>query len=192
MKQLTKKWYLWVLIFAIILAIVFFIIYKNNIANKILTEENCEATIEKYSSKNKETDNYYYFNYALMYSISLDGLDNLVTTLLDNTITYKNVYGKSINQLIVEGKNQMIEQNITVEEYKNILNELESYKNTINNVTNKTDEYSNAIKENYSISTNILENSDNIYEEALKNYNSSISGTGNYNITMDFKITSQN
>lgn len=141
MKQLTKKWHLWVLILAIILAIVFFMIYKNNIANKILTENNCEATIEKYSSKNKETDNYYYFSYGLLYNISLDGLNNLSTTSL-----CKSIYGKTINQLVIEGKNQMLEDNITVKEFEYMLKSLESYNNTMNVQGNYNDSYESSLK----------------------------------------------
>ena len=96
----------------------------NSIENTKLTKENYEELSNKYAEKNKDNDNLYYYSYAVLYYTMKDGLNNLSKTSKNEEIIYKNIYGKTINQLIKEGKELMKQNNITIEKYK------ENLKNT--------------------------------------------------------------
>lgn len=128
MKNLFKKWYIWIFILAIVIALLYFIIPKNNIQNTVLTKENYQSTIDEYANKYGQKDEYYYFSYALIYNITKDSLGNLFNSSEDDSVAYKNIYGKSIKQLVNEGKNLMHENNTTIDEYKKSINELKNNK----------------------------------------------------------------
>lgn len=128
MKNLFKKWYIWIFILVIVIALLYFIIPKNNIQNTVLTKENYQSTIDEYANKYGQKDEYYYFSYALIYNITKDSLGNLFNSSEDDSVAYKNIYGKSIKQLVNEGKNLMHENNTTIDEYKKSINELKNNK----------------------------------------------------------------
>ena len=77
-----------------------------------------------------------YFAYATSNYIFKDGLANAfnmeMTEDQKETESYKNIYGKTINQLVQEGKNLMKENNMTVEKYKETLQNLSNSINTFN------------------------------------------------------------
>ena len=69
-----------------------------------------------------------------MYYIIKDGFSSAVDLSLTESqqkeIMYSKIYGKTINQLISEGKKLMQDNNISIDEYKKSLNSL-------NNTTNE-------------------------------------------------------
>ncbi len=93
-----------------------------NTEDKILTAENYKSLSEEYSNNNKDSDNLYYYTYACMYYMVKDGLSS--TTLSEDQqqeAMYSRIYGKTINQLISEGKKLMADNNTTVNDYKQTL-----------------------------------------------------------------------
>lgn len=95
--------------------------------NKTLTSENAEALLKDYSDKNKDTDDFYYFSYAVLYNAFKNGIvsmSNTNSTNTDDSVYYKNIYGKTIKELIEEGKTLMKQNNVTVEQYKKSLEDL--------------------------------------------------------------------
>lgn len=104
--------------------------------DKILTADNFKTLSEEYSNNNKNSDNLYYFSYAYLYYIAKDGISSAFNTSLTEeekeTNMYSRIYGKTINQLISEGKQLMLENNVTIDDYKKSLNSLNNMNNTIN------------------------------------------------------------
>lgn len=89
--------------------------------NTVITKENYEEVMNKANDKLKDKDEQYYLIYSVFYHIAEDGFSNLIALGQDEDLMYKNVYGKTVGELITEGKKMMKEKNITVEEYKNSL-----------------------------------------------------------------------
>lgn len=101
--------------------------------NKTLTPENYETLSNEFSNKNKDSDKLYYFSYACMYYIIKDGFSTVADLSLTESqqkeIMYSKIYGKTINQLISEGEKIMQENNISIDEYKQSLNNLNNLSN---------------------------------------------------------------
>ena len=98
-----------------------------DISNQILTKENYEDISKQYADKENQSDNVIYLTYATIYYIFKDSLalstDNNLTDEQKKDESYKNIYGKTINSLIEEGKQLMIDNGITVDEYRKTLQE---------------------------------------------------------------------
>lgn len=93
-----------------------------NTEDKILTAENYKSLSEEYSNNNKNSDNLYYYTYACMYYMFKDGLSSAtLSEEQQQEAMYSRIYGKTINQLISEGKKLMADNNITVNDYKQTL-----------------------------------------------------------------------
>ena len=91
-----------------------------NTEDKILTAENYKS--EEYSNNNKDSDNLYYYTYACMYYMVKDGLSSAtLSEEQQQEAMYSRIYGKTINQLISEGKKLMADNNTTVNDYKQTL-----------------------------------------------------------------------
>lgn len=91
------------------------------IENKELTEENMEDTINEYSEKmGEDSDEVYYLSYIY--------LKNALSNALTSSDPYKDMYGKTINELIEEAKEDMKNEGTTIEEFKKGLEELENKK----------------------------------------------------------------
>lgn len=105
------------------------------IEDKTLTADNYETLSKEYANNNKNTDNVYYFSYACLYYISKDGLSSAFNTSLSDkekeSTMYSKIYGKTIKQLISEGKQLMLDNNVTIDNYKKSLNDLNNMNNVI-------------------------------------------------------------
>lgn len=101
---------------------------SSNTANQTLSKDNYKEITEKYAEENKESDNLVYFTYAISNYMLKDGLANAfnfeMTEEQKDEATYKNIYGKTINQLVKECKELMKENNMTVDKYKENLKDL--------------------------------------------------------------------
>ena len=83
------------------------------VENKVLNEDNCEELLEKYTDKiDKESDEAYY----LMYSTMKYMFSNLLAE-----DPYSSLYGKTINELIKEAKDET-----SIDDIKASLKELEN------------------------------------------------------------------
>lgn len=93
-----------------------------NTEDKILTAENYKSLSEEYSNNNKDSDNLYYYTYACMYYMVKDGLSSAtLSEEQQQEAMYSRIYGKTINQVISEGKKLMADNNTTVNDYKQTL-----------------------------------------------------------------------
>ncbi len=98
-------------------------IENNSVSKVVLTKENFEDTMKKYGETvNQNSDEYLYVAYAEMYYIMKDGMasafDSNLTDEQKQDASYKNIYGKTINQLEEEGKKMMAENNVTPQQWK--------------------------------------------------------------------------
>lgn len=89
------------------------------IENKELTKENIEETINEFSKKKgKESDEVYYLSYNY--------LKNVFKNMLTSSDPYSKMYGKTINELIKEAKEDMERDGTNLEEFKKSLKELKN------------------------------------------------------------------
>ena len=100
-----------------------------SIKSEVVTAENYEELTDKVGTELGETDEAYYFAYACMYYIMQDGLTTEYMTSQDDSLLYKNIYNKTVQTLIDEGKNLMEENDVTVEEFKQQVNDLAESQN---------------------------------------------------------------
>lgn len=93
-----------------------------NTEDKILTAENYKTLSAEYSNNNKDSDNLYYYTYACMFYMVRDGFSSAtLSEEQQQEAVYSRIYGKTISQLISEGKKLMADNNTTVEDYKQTL-----------------------------------------------------------------------
>lgn len=107
------------------------IISTKSIKEEQITAENYEEISKKVTEELGDTDDTYYFSYACMYYIMKDGFTQEYMTTQDESLLYKNIYNKTVQNLIDEGKQLMKDNNITVEQYKQQLEK------TNNNIINQ-------------------------------------------------------
>lgn len=108
-------------------------IYKINpiktYKNTVITEENYNEVLNEVKENAKNEDEVYYAMYSMLNYIAEDGLKAAFANIgteneYDEKAMYSRIYGKTIGQLINEGKDLMKQNNITVEQYKKNLEEL--------------------------------------------------------------------
>jgi hypothetical protein len=104
-------------------------IFKNNkdYLTKTITEENYEQIMNELNGELRNNEDIYYCSYSTMYYIIKDGMASAFTN--DETLNkdmYKNIYGKTVKQLIEEGKQLMKSENITLEDFKKQLQDASS------------------------------------------------------------------
>jgi hypothetical protein len=100
-------------------------ISTKSIKNETITAENYEEMMNKIDAEFNENDEeLYYLTYSMMYYMVQDGLSSALTNSTDDSAMYTSIYGKTVQQLIDEGKTLMKENNVTLEQYKESINEL--------------------------------------------------------------------
>lgn len=139
-KQKSSKVGLYLLVIALIVGIgVYWIINRENISNpvssflesnkdKVITKENYDDIIAKMEENVDSEEELYYLSYAIIYHITRDGLSSAFSGNDTQEAMYVNIYGKTIGQLIDEGKQLMQDNNMTIEKYKE---QLKKTSNTI-------------------------------------------------------------
>lgn len=95
---------------------------NKNIKKEKITSENYEEISNRVSKELGDVNDTYYFSYACMYYIMKDGFTKEYMTTQDESLLYKNIYNKTVQELINEGQQLMKDNNITIEEYKQNLN----------------------------------------------------------------------
>ncbi len=97
------------------------------IGNKVLTKDNVKETINEFSEKvGKESDEVYYLSYIY--------LNNVFKNMLTSSDTYSKMYGKTINELIKEAKEEMERDGTNIEKFKKSLKEFENKANKNENI----------------------------------------------------------
>lgn len=100
-------------------------ISTKSIKNETITAENYEEMMNKIDAEFNENDEeLYYLTYSMMYYMVQDGLSSALTNSTDDSAMYTSIYGKTVQQLIDEGKTLMKENNVILEQYKESINEL--------------------------------------------------------------------
>ena len=99
--------------------------------NETITAENYEELTENVAQELGDTDELYYFTYATTYHIMKDGMASAFSENQDESAMYVNIFGKTANDLIKEGKELMQENDVTIDEFKENLKNLEDVSNTI-------------------------------------------------------------
>ena len=64
-----------------------------------------------------------------MYYIMKDGLTQEYMTTQDENLLYKNIYNKTVQELIDDGKKIMADNNVTIEQYKEQLQKMNNSTN---------------------------------------------------------------
>lgn len=93
--------------------------------NERITAENYEELTESIAQELGDSDNLYYFTYATTYYIAKDGISSAFSGSEDESAIYVNIYGKTAKDLIKEGKELMQENDVTIDEFKSNLENLE-------------------------------------------------------------------
>lgn len=105
---------------------------SKSIKNEVITAENYEKLMNQAEQEFTENDEeIYYLSYAVMYYIMTDGMEAALSGSEDESEMYVNIYGKTVQQLIDEGKQLMEENNVSLDEYKQKIKDLNELSNTI-------------------------------------------------------------
>ena len=130
-KKQSKKWLnaLVVIILVVVIGVALYFIFTNingGIRKETFTEENYQELMNRIGEELKDTDDLYYISYSAIYYMAKDGLSSAFTGNNDEKEMYKSFFGKTVQDMINEGKNLMQENNISIDEYK------KQIENTIN------------------------------------------------------------
>ena len=93
-------------------------IFSKSIKNEVITAENYEEVTKKFQEEVGESDELYYVGYAMFYYMMKDGMAAAFEPNADESAVYANIYGKTMKQLIEEGKQLMKDNNVTIEQFK--------------------------------------------------------------------------
>ena len=105
---------------------------SKSIRNEIVTAENYEELMNKAEQEfSADDEEIYYLSYSIMYYIMTDGMQAAMAGSEDESEMYVNIYGKTVQQLIDEGKQLMEENNVSLDEYKQKIKDLNELSNTI-------------------------------------------------------------
>lgn len=97
---------------------------KSSLKKEVVSQENYEAILDKVGKKFGESDEAYYYTYACIYYTAKAGFTEEYLQGKDESLLYKEIVGKTVQQLMDEGKQLMEENNVTIESYKQQLEEL--------------------------------------------------------------------
>ena len=115
--------------------IIVFLIILVTIRKETITAENYEEIFNRISEELKDTDDIYYLSYSVMYYMMKDGISSTLNGNEDENAMYVNIYEKTVQQLIDEGKQLMIDNNVSIEEFKENIKDLENLDNNLNSYT---------------------------------------------------------
>lgn len=117
----------YVIIAVIVIALaglaIYYILEESDVKNEVITAENINDILEVIEKRAKKDDELYYVNYAIMYHIMQNGIADQSGAKKDKNELYKNIYGKTVQELINEGKELMEENSITLKQFKEGLQE---------------------------------------------------------------------
>lgn len=108
--------------------------FSKSIKDEVVTAENYQDLSNRIAPELNNEDEAYQFVYACMYYIMQDGMavafDFNSTDEEKDSKTYERVYGKTVKQLINEGKQLMKDNDMTVEKFKQ---SMEDFANNMSN-----------------------------------------------------------
>lgn len=98
-------------------------LFSKNIRSETITAENFEEMMTRLDNEMEGEDDLYYLSYSIMYYMVQDGMEASTDPEADESATYARIYGKTVETLINEGKQLMSDNDITVEEYKKVIDQ---------------------------------------------------------------------
>lgn len=101
-------------------------VFSKSIKDEVITAENYDEIMDRIGQELTNDEELYYISYSVMYYIVKDGLSSAFTNPDDENAMYVNIYGKTVKKLIEEGKQLMQDNNMTIEEYKQQLETVNS------------------------------------------------------------------
>ena len=122
-KKQSKKWLiaLVVIILVVVIGVALYFIFTNingGIRKETFTEENYQELMNRIGEELKDSDDLYYISYSAIYYMTKDGLSSALAGNNDEKEMYKSFFGKTVQDMINEGKNLMKENNVSIDEYK--------------------------------------------------------------------------
>lgn len=107
---------------AVVIAIVaFFLLNGGDIRKETITADNYEEMLDKLDKKLAGQDDLYYISYSVMYHLMTDGMNAAEG---DENAMYANIYGKTVQELIDDGKSLMEKENVSIDQVKQTLDQL--------------------------------------------------------------------
>ena len=116
-----------ILVIIIIASVVCFFVFNTSTLNKTITAENYETLMDELGDEIGDTDDAYYFSYALLYYVYTDGMTAVFAGNDDEDAAMVNIYGKTPKQLIDEGKQLMEDDGVTLDEVRETMDGLADY-----------------------------------------------------------------
>lgn len=104
---------------------------KAKILNETITAENFDELTKSISEELGKSDELYYFAYAGMYYMMTDGMSSAFSGNEDESAMYANIYGKTAKTLIDEGKQLMEKNNVSLDEFKENIDNLLNTNSTL-------------------------------------------------------------
>ena len=97
---------------------------QNKIKSEVITADNYDEIIARIDKELEGQDDLYYLSYSVMYHIMQDSMTSALSEEgeANKNEIYASVYGKSVQELIDEGKELMRKNNVTIEQFKEELN----------------------------------------------------------------------
>lgn len=159
MKKKKSKKIIAIIITLIVVAILiiggYFIFVKKvgNVRNKLITAENYNQITEQVTEELTDSDDAYYFIYACITYMSEAGLTEEYLYNQNDNILFKEIYNKTVNQLIEEGKTMMEENDVTLEQFKQQVEAINNNSSFENIDENEVNELINGL-EDYNMTNN--------------------------------------
>ncbi len=122
-KKQSKSWLivLIVIILVVVIGVALYFTFTNingGIRKETFSEENYQELMNRIGEELKDSDDLYYISYSAIYYMTKDGLSSALAGNNDEKEMYKSFFGKTVQDMINEGKNLMKENNVSIDEYK--------------------------------------------------------------------------
>lgn len=97
---------------------------SNDIRNEVITAENFDEMTDKIDKEfDQDGDDIYYISYSVMYYMMQDSISAAARNEDTEGDIYTSIYGKTVQTLIDEGKSLMEENEVSLEQYKQSIQE---------------------------------------------------------------------
>ena len=114
----TKTLVIIIVLLIIVVAIVaYFLFGGSSIGNTVVSADNYEEISNEIADEYGDGDEAYYYAYACSYYI-INAMSSEYFESEDESLLYQDIYGKTVNELISEGKDLMEENGVTPESWK--------------------------------------------------------------------------
>ena len=96
----------------------------DKIKQETITAENFETVVNKLETSMQAEDDLYYFTYAVTYHIMEDAMKAAAEGKTDESEMYVNIYGRTVQELMDDGKRIAEENNLTIDQVKQQIDQL--------------------------------------------------------------------